>query len=426
MVNSEKLKTKIKESVTNLNTLGRIPADEVQLNLDVAYNSILNEICAVVPMESPRQIVSYLKLKYGMPKKAVNGQKKDVIDASLMDGVGALPINEFGYMTDEVEFTASESPFIGNFKNILPGTVKIGNESKNIITDDGLGNLVNTAGDSIGTVDYAKAIFNTEIIEETTVRYKFDLYNVDTSRNLVYFEKATKEVFADIFQLDVDSAISLNDMKSLKLQDNIDKLLPEVLAKQIDNWALSKYFDYVDSGIVTTKEYKFSTWKDFDSCARSLILNIEMGRFARRTGVVPNVIICDPLGFAIVASSRNFKPLENLKGENVEYAGTPKVMGNFNGAKVVVTKSKTPEVFTKDGKSTEDGTIILTYRGPSDQASAVYSPFIPVTLRTVSGAEGGGTVVTNNVYSIGGFTFINNSLIQGVIITDIITEQGGK
>lgn len=62
MSRKTKLQEKIKEGITNLSTSGRIPADEVQLNLDVAYDSCLDEICAIIPMESPRQVISYLKL----------------------------------------------------------------------------------------------------------------------------------------------------------------------------------------------------------------------------------------------------------------------------------------------------------------------------------------------------------------------------
>ena len=54
----KKRKQRIEEKITNLNTLGILPADEVQLNIDVIYNSILNNICSVVPINSPRQVVS--------------------------------------------------------------------------------------------------------------------------------------------------------------------------------------------------------------------------------------------------------------------------------------------------------------------------------------------------------------------------------
>ena len=39
-----KLKKRIQEGITNIANLGQIPKDEVQLNLDVLYNSVLNDI----------------------------------------------------------------------------------------------------------------------------------------------------------------------------------------------------------------------------------------------------------------------------------------------------------------------------------------------------------------------------------------------
>lgn len=251
---NERLKAKIQERITNLNTLGRIPADEVQLNIDVIYNSILDEICAIVPMDSPRQIISSLELKYGMPKKMLNGKDKDVVDATMMNNVGAMPLDEYGYPTDTVQFTTTNSKFIGSFKNIIPGSVKIGD----LYTDDSKGKVIETAsGAEVGTVDYQKAIFDTNITFSTEflVTYKFDLYNIDTSRNLVYFEKSTKEIFADIYQLDADSAVVLNDFKGLNLQQNIDKILPQALTQQIDGRVLSKYFDLLDAGLIHSNEW---------------------------------------------------------------------------------------------------------------------------------------------------------------------------
>lgn len=415
MSRKTKLQEKIKEGITNLSTSGRIPADEVQLNLDVAYDSCLDEICAVVPMESPRQVISYLKLKFGSPQKAITKSNKDVIDAAIMNNTGALPLDEFGYITDTVEFTASDSTFIGLYKNILPGSVKIGDNGD--ITDDCNGNLIDNAnGETIvGSVDYKNAVFTTNINKETLVSYKFDIYNIDTSRNMAYFEKASKEVFADMFQFDVDSAVVLNDFKGINLQQNIDKILPEVLAKQIDSFVLSKYFDMLDAKVIDCKDYTVRSWEDENSYTYNL-LNVAMGKFAAKTGVIPNVIICDPMGLAVISSSGNYSPLVNNNKDNIEsdatYAGTPRKVGYVSGAKVFVTNGN--EMDDKKGK------IILTYRGPSDaQASGVYSPFIPVTLRTVSGAESGGMISTNNLYSIGGFTIINKDLIYGMTITEI-------
>lgn len=413
MSRKTKLQEKIKEGITNLNTMGRIPADEVQLNLDVAYDSCLDEICAVVPIDSPRQVISYLKLKFGSKQKAINKSNNDIIDAAIMNNTGALPLDEFGYITDIVEFTASEKDFIGSYKNILPGSIKIGDN----ITDDCTGNLVNNINGEtvVGSVDYENAVFTINIDKETPVSYKFDIYNVDISRNMAYFEKASKEVFADMFQFDVDSAVVLNDFKGVNLQQNIDKILPEVLAKQIDSFILSKYFDMLDAKVIDCKDYTVQSWEDENSYTYNL-LNVAMGKFAAKTGVIPNVIICDPMGLAVISSSGNFSPLVNNNKDNIEsdatYAGTPRKVGYVSGAKVFVTNGN--EMDDKKGK------IILTYRGPSDaQASGVYSPFIPVTLRTVAGAESGGMISTSNLYSIGGFTIINKDLIYGMTITEI-------
>lgn len=416
---NERLKAKIQERITNLNTLGRIPADEVQLNIDVIYNSILDEICSVVPMESPRQIISSLELKYGMPKKMLNGENKDVIDATMMNNVGAMPLDEYGYPTDVVQFTTTDSKFIGSFKSIVPGSVKIGD----LYIDDGKGKIIETAsGTEMGTVDYQKAIFDTNISFSTEflVTYKFDLYNIDTSRNLAYFEKSTKEVFADIYQLDVDSALVLNDFKGLNLQQNIDKILPEVLAQQIDGRILSKYFDLLDAGLIHSNEWDANsiTWPydkgysvtEFYEDAGTLV-SLEMGAFAERTGVVPNVILCDPIGFAVLKTNRSFKSITELGQNDVEYSGTPRKVGYFSTAKVFVVQHDA---------DISQGKIILTYRGLSDaQASSVYAPFIPVTLRTVSGAESGGMTITNNIYSIGGFVFTNTDLISGINLINI-------
>ena len=78
--NSEHLKHRIQESITNLQNMGIIPADEAQLNVDVIYNSILDEVCSVVPIDSPNAIVSYLKLVYGSQDKALDVKAKVLED----------------------------------------------------------------------------------------------------------------------------------------------------------------------------------------------------------------------------------------------------------------------------------------------------------------------------------------------------------
>ena len=409
-----KNRTKIQERITNLKNLGVIPADEAQLNIDVVYNSVLEEICSVVPMESPRQIISCLRLKYGMPKKSVNHENKDVVNTFYMNNVGAMPIDEQGYPTNKVQFEATTNSVIGSFKNILPGTVYIGAN----YVDDFKGNIIDDNDSIVGTVDYEKAIFTlTNVSIPTNITYKFDLYNIETSRNLAYFEKSNVEVFADMYQLDVDSAVSLNDFKGVNLQQNTDKILPEVLSQQIDNNILNKYFELVDNKLVYTSDWDaeslvwpydqgYSVTEFYEDAGTKV--GLEMGAFTERTGVVPNIILCDAIGFSILKVHRNFKPVDE---NDVEYSGTPRKVGYFGTAKVFVVQTNS---------DITQGKIVITYKGLSEaQAAGVYTPFIPVTLRAVTGAESGGMVVTNNIYSIGGFAFVNPELISGVNLLNI-------
>lgn len=424
-MSNEIKKIKIQERITNMNNLGLIPADEVQLNIDVMYNSILNEVCSVVPIDSPNQIISCLKFRYGSKDKALteipNDIPKDVVNMYYMNGVGAMPLDEYGYPTNEVhtEITPINNNLICDYKNIIPGSINIDN---NKYTDNGAdGYIYDDTNKAVGTVDYAKGIIsfgNEEILTKAVdIKYTFDIYNIDTNRNFGYFEKSNHRVFASQYQLDVDSAVSLNDFKGLNLQQNIDKLLPEVLAQQIDSKALSKYFELVNNRFipVTTWDAKALSWDYTANNSNSLtnrfmdlgtLVSLEIGRFAYRTGVVPNIILCDPVGYSVLKINRHFKTIE----ANTEYSGTPRLVGYFDDAKVFVVQHITKGV----------GNIVLTYKGPSDaQASAVYTPYIPVTLRTVKGAEGGGMMVTNNIYSIGGFKIINPEIISGIKIVNL-------
>lgn len=137
-----KNKLKVKESITNLAQLGVIPADELQLNLDVIHESILDQICTVFPLESPRQIISTLKMLYGSKHKSVDYTGKDVFEKQLLSGVGVVPLDDNGYPTDLVVIKdavlTDNNQFIASYKNILPGTININDE---II--DKLGRLVN-------------------------------------------------------------------------------------------------------------------------------------------------------------------------------------------------------------------------------------------------------------------------------------------
>lgn len=429
-----KLKSKIVESITRLSSLGQIPADEKQLSISALYESILDEIVSVVPVDSPRQVVSALQLKYGMPKKSLirsdDNNSKDVVNLAMMNTVGAMPLDEYGYPTKHVEFETTSSNFIGAYKNIIPGTVKIGDEYH----DNSAGDIVNSMGDVVGSVDYTKAIFNVDSISEATlVKYDFNIYNVDTSRNLVYFQKIFVETFAEAFQLDLDVATVLSDFKGLNLKEDIEAILPSALTQQIDNYILSKYFDQLqlpsthnfvwddvdyynftyDTGFTLTQFYL-----DFGTT-----VCMEMGRFAKRLSIVPNIILCDPVTMGILSCHYAFKPLDTYNIRH--FNGTPKQIGTFNGAKVFVVNYNSSKLSTDnfedvviDGNVI--GSLVITYKGESEaQTAGVYTPFIPVKLREVkTGMESGGMITTNNAYSLGGFSMINPDLISGIIVAN--------
>lgn len=416
---NKRLKDRIQERITTLSTIGQIPADEVQLNLDVAYNSILDEILSVVPMESPRQIISSLVLRYGSEGKEINDDRKDVVDSILMSAVGSFPLDEYGYPTNTVNFESNSKEFFGKYQNVFPGTVNINNK----IFDDSLGNLIDSTKDNaiVGTVDYVSAKFELNDVSETTfnVKYQFGINEIPVNDNAVYFQKKFLEIFAEMYKLDLDTALVLNDVKSIKIKDNIKNILPDVLAHQIDSQILSRYFKQLDLNSTHKVSWDASVdwtyaegkptitrkYRDLGS-----LVALEMAQFTKRTGVYPNVIICDSMSFGILSASNRFKPVD--KTEDVDYSGVPRKVGYFNGvAKVFVTNVM---------NSVENqGRIVLTYKGPSEaQAAAVYTPFIPVTLRTVQGAENN-MVITNNAYSMAGFAITNSDLISGIYVNNI-------
>ena len=426
---NEKLREKIKESITNNAALGQLPADEVQLNLDVVYNSILDEICSIVPMNSVRQIIQTLVLCYGTKQKALDGNSKDVVDTIMMNKVGAMPLDEYGYPTDTVKLEVTKvPPVIFNVKNIVPGTLKIYNKTASSsgdrdLIDDGNGNIVPVTHPDLsnkqGTINYYNAILNvnaSNVPVPFEVTYKFD-NDIETSRIFAYFKRATKEMFAEIYQLDVDSALVLNDFKGVNLAQNIEKILPEVLAQQIDGNIISRYFDQLL--LSTTHVVDYDATVDWNNSTKNIsvtqqyedlgtLVGMEMGAFTKRTGVVPNVIICDANAFNMFRVSRGFESIV----DEATFSGTPKRVGTFSTAKVFVAQN--------NNRNMEQGEIVITYKGASDaQAAGVYAPFIPVTLRTVAGAEGGGMIVTNNIYSIGGFSIINPDLVSGINIKNI-------
>lgn len=420
-------KTRVQESITNLSTLGRIPAEELQLNLDVVYNSILPEICSVVPMDSPRQIVSVLRLKYDSKNKQkilhADGSSNDAYYTDILNTAGAVPLDEYGYPTNHVEFEANDKTFIGAYHKILPGSVVLITENgstKTTVTDlnmDGI--LRDTSGADLGTVDYFRGVFITKLTPPISVFYKFDIYDIETNRNFVKFQKDTTEMFADMYQLDADSAVSLNDFKGLNLKQNIENILPEVLAQQIDGKVLKKYFNQLD--LPTTHVATFDVnsydepktkltrvYRDF-----STFVGVQMGLFTSRTGVVPNKILCDPITFNMLRVGYGFVPTVDA---DIPYSGTPRKVGTFSTATVYLVQQN-------DVDKTKEGKLVITYKGPSDaQAAGIYAPYIPVTLRTVNGSEGDGMIVTNNIYSISGFNFINPMLVSGIKVSNAVVE----
>lgn len=405
---------KIQEQITNISNLGYIPADEVQLNIDIVYNSILDEICSVVPINSYRQVISTLRLTYDNKQKSqINN--KDAVNTNLMTAAGAvMPLDDNGYPTNKVSFeiitNSEQEGIIGNYKNIIPGTLTISNVSGDIIAhDNGLGELMTSSGKPAGTVDYVTAWIKPDGITEGKITYKFDLSNIETTRNFVKFKKNSVETFADQFQLDLDTAVVLNDFKGLNIKDNIDKILPEVLAQQIDNFVIKKMVDQLS---ISSNVGSFDATQDYTPIDVDKVISKQMLNFTNSTGVVPNVILCDPEAMSVLRIAKNFVPLamlhiDNEFSANINYSGTPRFAGYFDTCKV----------FMFTNTDVDSGNIILTYKGPSDaQAAVVYTPFIPITLRKVIGMEGNGMIQTNTAYSIGGSTVINPELIQGIKI----------
>lgn len=413
-------KKKIQESITNLSNMGIIPADEVQLNLDVIYNSVLNDVCSVIPMESPRQIISCLKLVYDSENKSlidslITGDiDKDIYKILAMNGVGAVPFNDNGYPSRDVHctlITNAEGLYLADYQNILPNTIDIAGE----IFDDGNGNLVKKDGTQVGNVDYIKGIFKfiSAIPANAVLNYKFDIYNLLTNRNFIKFVKASIEIFADMYQLDVDSALVLNDFKGLDLKDNIDNIIPQVLTQQIDQYILNKYFKQAElNGALNNKWSSEVKWNGLDRVPVNMLyddlgsfIDYSIGQFVIKHGVLPNVILVTPLSYSILSSNKKF--VADNRGDT--NAGTPKFVGYYNNTKVILTNNPA---------SYDEVSIVLTYKGQSDaQAAGVYTPYIPVSLRTVNGAEAGGMITTTNAYSISGFTMTNPDLVEGITIT---------
>ena len=408
MIQNEKLKTRIKESITNLFNLGVIPADEAQLSIDVLYNSVLDEVCSVVPMESPRQIISCLKLIYDSQGKSMV-EDKDVFKKALMNGV-TVPIDDNGYPTDKVKCSIipdANGLFMAHYKSIIPGSVIINGK----ITDDGQGKLVDDTGNVKGKVYYDIGCFIINGLDDkSVVEYKFDIYNLMTNENNIKFVKQYVEVFAELYQLDSNVAVSTMDMKNLNLAENIKNILPQVLTQQIDQHILHQYFKVATLHNVGS----WSSDVDWDSKTRvpvqllysdlGAFIGTKSADFAKKNGVVPNVILVNPVGYGILSASDKFIPINNKEDKN---AGTPKLVGYYNNAKVILTNVT--------DNALDD--IVLTYKGSSEaQTAGVFAPYVPVTLRDVTGMEGGGMTITNNIYSMCGFAMVNPELVEGIKI----------
>lgn len=395
---------KIKESITNIRNFGVIPAEEAQLSLDVLYESILDKICSVVPMESPRQVISCLKLVYGSENKSLvetsDDNIKDAYKLMLMNGVGAMPFNDDGYASDIVRCNIildSNDTFVSPYGSIVGGTISINDDE---IVDKGDG-ILYKSGAQVGTVDYELGIIKINEIklkDSSVLNYKTDLINLMSNRNFAQFQKSFIEIFADIYQLDIDSALVLNDFKGLNLKDNINNIMPQVLAQQIDQYILDRYFKQAEQNLI----------KAILSDTQNLnqVISKSTGDFVKRTGVMPNILICDPESYGVLSADLKFIPVNMIDKDSANnYAGTPRLVGYYNNF----------TVFLVTQHPISDVNIVLTYKGTSDaQSAGVYAPYIPVTLRTVNGMESQGMITTTNAYSIAGFAMINPDLVMGI------------
>ena len=131
-----------------------------------------------------------------MAQKIKNITAKE--NGTLLNCAGATPLDEYGYPTDKVHFEvdSTSGDFMSQYKNIVAGTVNINDTADEIYVDDGFGKLVKTSDSSdAGTVDYNTGIFTLTATYPVNVEFKFDIYNINTSRNLAHFQKQSTEVF---------------------------------------------------------------------------------------------------------------------------------------------------------------------------------------------------------------------------------------
>lgn len=416
MINST-LKKRIKENITNLSNMGIIPADEVTLNLDVIYNSVLDRLCSIVPMNSPSQIISCLKLTYESNNKTLiktNNIEKDAVGMLAMNGVGAVPYNDQGYPTEDVICTINlnaENKFVLSYDKIIPGTLKI----DDVLVDKYADGNIYINDNIVGSIDYDLGIItnNDKSLNNKEISYKFNIYNLMTNRNLVKFTKTYQRIFVDMYQLDLDYALNLNSIKTLSFKDNIENIIPQVLSAQIDQYIINKYFKQAENNKIDTWNGKF-TWGNQNAPASLYIddlgsyINSIKSDFVLNHGVLPNVLIVDPIAYGIISSNRKFIHVNDKEENNYYSAGLPKFVGYLDGCDVILSKQCSDNV-----------NIILTYNGIYEaQSAGVYTPYIPIQIRNIYGAEGQGMIGTLNAYSLGGFSIINPDLIRGIKILD--------
>lgn len=413
MINSE-LKKQIKENITNLSNMGIIPADEVNLNLGVLYNSILDRVCSIVPMNSPSQIISCLQLVHGSKGKAIiktEDFEKDAYSLLAMNGAGGIPFNDLGYPTEDVVCTInlnSDSKFVLPYSKVIPGTFSA---NDGVITDKYADGDIYNGDNIIGTIDYnLGVIVNADkSLNDKEISYKFDIYNLMTNRNFVKFIKKYQRIFVDMYQLDLDYALNLNNMKTLFFKDNIENIIPQVLSSQIDQYILNKYFKQAEQGSISSWNGRIS-WGSQNSPASLYIddlgsyINYLKGDFIEKNGVLPNVIIADPDAFKLISSNRNYKPIDESKEDKYYSSSLPKYTGTLGNCDVILSK-----------KCSETVNIVLTYNGMYEaQSAGVFTPYIPIQVRNVYGAEGGGMIGTLTAYSLSGFSMINPDLVLGI------------
>lgn len=429
---NERHKKRIQEAITNLGNLGTIPAEEVQLNIDTLYNSIADQFCAVVETNSPHQVISALRLVYGSASKSMvngpaiddgKGQKEvDALNMALMNGV-SVPLDDGGYPTKYVKCSIipdDEGNFLAPFHGIVPGTIKIGDENKPKYFDDGLGSILEASDNKVGDIDYFTGVFSfTETISAQTMTYEYDIYNLVAATPTAQFQKVFVETFAEMFHLSLDSALSLYEIKKSNNKYDvkawIESILPQVLSQQIDQHIISKYFKQAQNQILGSWDAS-ATWEGKTRAPVSLLyedlgtfVSVKTGEFARAHGINPNIIICSPLGFGLLSSSKKFQPITNEPDDKFDNAGTPKVVGWFNNMKVILSNQQV---------GYDDVNLVLTFKGPSEaQAACVYTPFIPVNLYSQAAAYNG-FVQQNDAYSLGGVTMVNPELVAGIVITN--------